>query len=402
MGVLVGSVCANYVRLRKAVRCGRRATDFELLALLERCRQEMGVRAPIRLVHSKRLEAPALFGWVRPALVLPERACTNITHNELRHIFLHELAHVRRHDVLLGLLTTALHTLHWFNPVIRAALRRLRDACELACDELALSRLGPGAAPAYGHTIVRQVERLAGARWRPTGIGLCGGPGPIRERIAMIAGFDSRPRRPICLAILLVVGLAGVGLTDGLARRGVLGGAVESILVPWEIRARKDLPTTHQDRHGNIQRACIRNLRTGKYLTVDGETVACEADEPGHAGLWELRFDEVSNAAQCDVYVYSVAAQRYLTSDAQGNLAVDAVEPVEAARWGTWPRPEGVWLISHYRKDGYLCWYEGAGLKAWGRDAGSYWDVHSVWRVKTSNDPRANPEWQRAKIPGPD
>jgi hypothetical protein len=174
--------------------------------------------------------------------------------------------------------------------------------------------------------------------------------------------------------------------------------------VTWDDYARRDFPTTCRDKHANIQRACIRNIETGKYLVVHGETVACDADEPGEAGLWEFRFDEVSNTIKSIMYFYSVPARRYLTSDKQGKLAVNASEPNEAARWGTVPRPEGVWLISHHFKDGYLRLDEQGQVSAenFGRDARGYWDIHSVWRIKTSKDPKSNPQWQREHIPGPD
>jgi hypothetical protein len=120
--------------------------------------------------------------------------------------------------------------------------------------------------------------------------------------------------------------------------------------------------------------------------------------------LWEVRFDVPSNAAETDVYLYSVAARAYLTADDHGNLGLHDGPPSEAASWGTVPRPQGVWLISHYFKDGYLRADKGGRVNAefWGRDADSYWDVRAVWRIKTSDDPAADPQWQREKIPGPD
>ncbi len=37
-----------------------------------------------------------------------------------------------------------------------------------------------------------------------------------------------------------------------------------------------------------------------------------------------------------------------------------------------------------------------------GSDPGMFWDIAQVWRVKTSDDPRSNPQWKREHIPGPD
>jgi hypothetical protein len=324
--------------------------------------------------------------------------------SELRHIFLHELAHLRRRDILVGHITCVLHALQWFNPLAGLAFRRMRADRELACDAMALSVLGPGETCAYGHTVVRQLERLRATRRAPILAAITGDKARIRQRIAWIAGYDKARYRRSLLMTVLIVFLACLSLTVRLVGSQTLERGLESAVVTWDISARRDLPTTHQDKHANIQRACIRNVLTGKFLTVDGERVVCDAGEPGRTGLWEVRFDEASNTAESDVYIYSVIARKYLTTDKEGNLAVGALEPEAAASWGTYPRPQGVWLISHHVEAGYLRRSDDGGVRAefWGRDAASYWDVRLVWRIKTSDDPKANPQWQREHIPGPD
>ena len=400
--VLAGCIVGCSVRLRRVVRRSRRVKDRWVLGLLEECKDLIGTRAAPPLIVTEEVSSPALCGWLRPRLLLPKRILAARDRTELRHIFLHELAHMKRHDVLLGQLASCVHLLHWFNPLIGLGLQRMRASRELACDALALSCLDPEEGSAYGRTIVRQVERALAAGYHPLLAALGGSRHAVRERVALIARFDHRRDRRLPLAMVLVACLACIGLTDGLAGDRIPEEVLALTVQTWDEYARGDFATTHQDEHANIQRASIQNMLTGKYLVVEGEAVTCDADEPGEAGLWEIRFDEVSNAAEDVTYLYSVPARKYLTTDKEGNLALGAEAPEEAARWATWPRPEGVWVISHYREDGYMCLQEDGQIKAWGRDAGSFWDLHPVWRVKTSDDPASNPDWQREKIPGPD
>jgi len=403
-GVLAGSVALAHFRLHRALAGASHVTDRHVLALLDDCKRLMGARKDVDVLSTDAVGSPALFGYRRPQLLMPSELLTAVDPSELRHIFLHELAHLKRRDILVGHVVSLLHVLQWFNPLVGLAFQRLRADRELACDALALSALGRGETSAYGRTVVRQLERLHVSHRLPILASLTGDKSRVKRRIALIAGFDQAQSSWSPLVMAFAACLACTGLAVPLVGSQTLGGAVESAIVTWEVRARRDLPTTCQDRHANIQRACIRNLMTGKFLAAEGERVTCDADEPGDAGLWEVRFDEVSNTAESDVYLYSVAARKYLTSDDEGNLALDAQEPTEAAAWGTYPRPQGVWLISHYHKDGYLRLSDDGRVEAgfWGRDAFSYWDVHSVWRIKTSDDPRADPQWQREHIPGPD
>jgi len=391
--VLAGYTLVSAARLRRIVRDGQRVTSRETLDALNACKDLIGMQTNVEVIATDALGSPALFGWLRPRLLLPQRTVVEASSDQLRHIFLHELAHVKRRDILVGYLASVLHILHWFNPVVALAMRRMRIDRELACDAMALSLLRPEETTAYGRTILNQVERLLAARRCPVLLGLAGGGIQTKQRIAMIARFRRDTYRFSILPLLLLIALACAGLTGRVTAE-----------VDWDHYARGDFQTTHQDGHLNINRACLFNERTNQYLVARGRTVTCDADEPGLAGLWEFRFDVASNEPDVPVYFYSVPAQRYLTCDSQGNLGLDATEPSEAARWGTDPKPKGVWVISHNVKDGYLH-VNDAGLaevQIMGRDQGSYWDIHRVWRVKTGEDPSSNPQWQREKIPGPD
>ena len=59
------------------------------------------------LVETEAVGSPALFGFVRPRLLLPAGLMSQFTREELRHVFMHELAHVKRRDILFGWLTLA-------------------------------------------------------------------------------------------------------------------------------------------------------------------------------------------------------------------------------------------------------------------------------------------------------
>jgi bla regulator protein BlaR1 len=112
-----------------------------VLAILDECRERLGLRLgrPLTLMEVPELESPALFGCFRLKLLLPQDLLARFSPTELRHVFLHELAHVRRGDAAMNWLTTILQTLHWFNPVLWFAFHRMRADREVACDALVLA-----------------------------------------------------------------------------------------------------------------------------------------------------------------------------------------------------------------------------------------------------------------------
>jgi len=136
--------------------------DERVLAILEDCRARIGVRRAVRLVHTDLVGSPALYGAFRPRVLLPGRVLREFGDDELRHVLLHELAHHKRGDVLVGLVIGIARRLFWFHPVVPFASARLRAAQESArdWDALALDR-DSGPLP-YARTLLRLVEAPAG------------------------------------------------------------------------------------------------------------------------------------------------------------------------------------------------------------------------------------------------
>src|SRR3954467_10829302 len=142
----------------------RRVTDERVLRAVEACCREMGVR---RVPGVRELPArgggPALVGFVRPTVLLPAGVMSVMADEDLRLILLHELAHVRRRDVLWNWVATAVAGVQWANPAAWGVAWRMKVERELACDELVLrSGRDAAAGAAYARTIVRLVEALAG------------------------------------------------------------------------------------------------------------------------------------------------------------------------------------------------------------------------------------------------
>ncbi|MCX6929022.1 MAG: hypothetical protein NT154_38285 [Verrucomicrobia bacterium] len=145
----------RYVQWRRLIGQGRRLSDPRLLALLDGARQAMGVRRPVTLVALARLSSPAVFGFWRVRLLLPENVLDQLTDQDLRLLFLHEMAHVRRQDMLLNLLLMAVQFVHWFNPLLWLGLHRLRADRELVCDAMVLKRTRPEERSDYGSLLLK-------------------------------------------------------------------------------------------------------------------------------------------------------------------------------------------------------------------------------------------------------
>jgi beta-lactamase regulating signal transducer with metallopeptidase domain/protocatechuate 3,4-dioxygenase beta subunit len=219
-GRLAWGVC----RLERGLRGATPVEDPATLGLLQRCREQMRVRRAIALLETPLVNSPALCGYWRPRLLFPPGMLANFTSQQLRFILLHELAHVRRADILVNWLTAGLQCLHWFNPMVWLAFHRLRADRELACDALALSVAEPDEYHAYGLTVIKLLENLAPSSRMPGVVGILEDRDQMKRRIRMIGRFRPGTRWSLLSVGLLVI-LALVGLTDAQTRRPALNAA---------------------------------------------------------------------------------------------------------------------------------------------------------------------------------
>jgi bla regulator protein BlaR1 len=216
--VLAVYVFVSNFRLWRIIKSVRPLTEQRILDLLEDCKRQTGVETILGIVVTDKVKGPALFGFFRPRLLLPVGIIETHNIKELRHIFLHELSHLKRYDILLGWLTTLLLVIHWFNPLVWYAFYRMRQDRELACDASALSFMGIGESEKYGMTIVRLLEKFSQARALPIIAAVSEDKSNLKKRIAMISEFRKEPYVWSVLAVILITVLGFVTLTNATRR----------------------------------------------------------------------------------------------------------------------------------------------------------------------------------------
>jgi beta-lactamase regulating signal transducer with metallopeptidase domain/peroxiredoxin len=218
--IWVGGVCVlgspliwRHVRFRKRLARYAPVSDVEVLGLFRECASALGVRCRVTIIETEEVESPAVCGLWNKQLLLPDGIFERFSARDLRYIFLHELAHIRRRDLEINWLTALLQIVHWFNPVLWLAFARMRADRELATDALALHHTREDENVRYGETILKVVECLARRPARVELVGIAESKARIRERLLAIAGWGSaRPWRWAAMGIAVI--LAGVGLTS--------------------------------------------------------------------------------------------------------------------------------------------------------------------------------------------
>jgi beta-lactamase regulating signal transducer with metallopeptidase domain len=240
--VVAGSLLIQTLATVRAFWGRRPITEAWVLDLLEDCKEELRVHAYLAVIETPHVRVPALFGWVRPRLLLPAGLLGALSPAQLRHVFLHELSHLKRHDVTSNWIMAVVQTVHWFNPLVWLAFSQARVDMELACDEMALAHLPEDEPRDYGDTLLALLGRTAAAQRLPPFATLGEDASQLTARIRAIAVFDrARPlsRVPafaltLLLGAVFMVDAAEVPIVERPEARRAAAGRVDTPAVAAE------------------------------------------------------------------------------------------------------------------------------------------------------------------------
>jgi beta-lactamase regulating signal transducer with metallopeptidase domain len=191
-----------------------------------------------RLCWCDELDGPAVLGFADPVVALPRAQGARLTDEELEHVLLHELAHVRRRDDWAALAEWVLVGLMWVNPASHWVRRRLALSREMACDDWVVRQTAAPVAYACCLTAVASLRRQMG-RVRLTAAAT-GRSSALTKRVTRVLASGARPvsrlARAAGLLTPLAVSLAGIALLQ-LPPLIVDGGPVRMTAVPLAVPA---------------------------------------------------------------------------------------------------------------------------------------------------------------------
>ena len=164
----------------------------------------------LRCYLSQHNLGPAIFGMLKPNLILPADFRQRFSRTQRRLILQHELAHWQRGDLHANLLAVFLLCLFWFHPIVWLAYRRYRADQELACDAEVLSRHPKSTPFCYANALLAAMQSVPKptVQFQPF-FHHYGATNTMKERLQQLKqqhGFSKTP------ALLLLATLVSSGL----------------------------------------------------------------------------------------------------------------------------------------------------------------------------------------------
>jgi beta-lactamase regulating signal transducer with metallopeptidase domain/biopolymer transport protein ExbD len=207
------------IRFLIAIKRSTVLTDEKTLELLKECKDRLNINKNVDIIITDNVRSPALFGYLHPRLLLPQGILEHFKHEELAFVFMHEMGHLKRHDIAVSCLTTLLQIIHWFNPVVWLAFYQMRIDQESACDATVLTRLRHHQPVEYATAIVAFLERYCQNRQLPSMAGILENKTQMKRRLAMIVNHKrySKKISGMAAALLIIMGFLFYTLTGSAA-----------------------------------------------------------------------------------------------------------------------------------------------------------------------------------------
>ena len=226
----------------------------------------LGLRHTPRILEHPACTAPCVTGRLRPTILLPPGLGRTLTPEELRLTLAHEMAHLRRGDLVMALVPALARSLFFFHPLAWWAAAEWGAAREEACDALALRATG-----ASTSRLGRLLLRMASSEANAPSLGLSSGYHGLRRRLVGLtrAATESRPLACWLLACAL------------------------PLLLPWRLTAAvRVVPAAPvQDAAGSYQITDMGEIGDGDALALnDAGQVTGAAPGPeglAHGFLWD-------------------------------------------------------------------------------------------------------------------
>ncbi len=136
---------------------------IELQALWNDLLHRLGIIRTVTLVNSTLVQVPTVIGWRHPAVLLPVGCLTGLSTIQLEAIFVHELAHIRRHDYLVSVFQSIVEAVLFYHPAVWWVSNQIRREREDCCDDLAVKVSGDPLAYAKALSLLEEHRRAGRA-----------------------------------------------------------------------------------------------------------------------------------------------------------------------------------------------------------------------------------------------
>ncbi len=145
-------------------------------------------------------DSPYVSGIFTPIIHLPIEL-VDADAAQLSPVLAHELTHIAQGDFWIWKLISFFQTVHWFNPVLQYAFRKMREDAEFSCDYRVIRQISKKEQLQYGEALLSAAELSI----QPDTHKMAFAKAQLHRRMERIVYFMPRASYPVLIVVLSVL-----------------------------------------------------------------------------------------------------------------------------------------------------------------------------------------------------
>lgn len=142
VGLLLLRISLSLLGSFRFGNAAQRVTDSQFLQVVSAQATRLKLKTVPIVATCVRVSSPVVVGILRPMILLPPSLICGLDPIQLVAILSHEMAHIRRYDLLFNLVQRVIESLFFFHPIVWWLGRRVSIERESCCDDVAASYVG--------------------------------------------------------------------------------------------------------------------------------------------------------------------------------------------------------------------------------------------------------------------
>lgn len=177
----------NWKFVQRIKKQGLQKADLNYRLFVNKISAQLDIAKKVFVYVSELVTSPVTVGYLKPIILLPVAALSNLSTQQVEAILLHELSHIRRYDYLVNFIISIIGTFLYFNPFVKQFIRAIEEERENCCDQLVLQ---------YGYdkvgyaSALLTLEKLSASR-HALALGAAG-KNYLLNRIEKIVGMEKK------------------------------------------------------------------------------------------------------------------------------------------------------------------------------------------------------------------
>ena len=192
------------IRLKYRITKSKKLEDVRIDMILAKCKEKLKINKKIDIKIQNFNDSPCIYGIVKPQILLTEEFCKK-DDKIIENVFMHELSHYKRKDMITNYLLLIMTSLHWFNPFVYGFFKKIRQEMELATDEIALSKMNKEQKKQYGFTLINLLQTYENKRIVPKMLCVTDDSKNMERRIKMIKASEKLRRYKLSIILFVVM-----------------------------------------------------------------------------------------------------------------------------------------------------------------------------------------------------